>query len=215
VILRDGMLPSSFKTSLGSFGHHTPAEGAEVKLRALVSKIKQLSNEQAVKTLISEYETENVIKFDSEDLLSIAPPPSFESAKHMLEMEIVAEEQAERIRTLRKKLDDCEELIQFGETDYGEMKRVVKDQDGTIISLRDKLRALEGTRRLKPSTAESIVGLIKLHTQNMRPEEIKESGWDAKLVEVQEMAGRSDRGDKKTSVQLEQLTDDFENFQCM
>lgn len=213
-MLEKGILPSNSSLYMGTLNASIQdisfADKSAIQLSTLISKIKSTTLDPAVKLLINEF---NEMEFQlskhlSDDLIKTVPPHSFESTKNVHELEIVVEEQTEQINFLKMKVDECEELIQFGENDYAEMKKVVKEQEGIIHHLRDKIKVNENNRRLKQTTIESIIQLIKSHALGMPKEEA--SCWDDRLHELSESASR---GDKKTSAQMKKLTVDLEEFQ--
>jgi hypothetical protein len=150
---------------------------------------------------------EHNIKLPEEDIFSVDPPLEIQHSLKINELEIVIEQQAAQIKAFEKKADEYEQLIHLCDIDF---KQKLEAQNKTIEKLHT-IQMLESKKRLKSSTAISIINLIKQHMNQSAANDNKVSGWESKLYEFEQVYGNEG---KRSSKQIQNLTEDLEMFEA-
>eukprot|EP00842_Homolaphlyctis_polyrhiza_P000759 jgi/Hompol1/1684/HPOL_001416-RA len=178
-------------------------------MEKFISSIKKLTMEPAIRNLISEFEEANNIIFEGDfSKLDLSAAAGFGSApsgaqgdlesitQHNQELEIVVQEHQHQIAMLKKRLEECQDVIAFNEADHAETAKVVEEQQEFIETLKERNYILE--RRIKtlreglppsdqPDSLEAVLDVVRSETTGMDKDELVLSGWPARIAEITEM----------------------------
>ena len=139
------------------------------------------------------------------------------------------EEQSQQINVLKKNLEEADELIQFGEADYAQMRRVIEDQQKMIATLQNRYKSIESEYQkaqakskmlISPGTLESVIHLIKKNMAGVSQDAIRSSGWDARLQELTDALLKTKKPKRysetreSTKQKMDQLEEELDAFQC-
>nr|KAJ3419884.1 hypothetical protein HK105_006384 [Polyrhizophydium stewartii] len=130
------------------------------KLEEFIASIKASTKEVSTRSKISEYEKEHNIIFKAEfPKLDFAAGGAAHGAsaagasdvarlaQQNRELEVVVQEHQHQIEMLKKKLEEAQDLIRFGEADHLEMTKMVEEQHEFIEALKERNISIE--RELK------------------------------------------------------------------